>query len=210
MTTGMGIFFALFACLVLAWPSDRARRLSDFGLGGPFAIAAALVGWVLSSLALMALPLLAAWLVMKLVPDGLFVWRWAGIAVLFWLATSGKLTPALAYRPMAANDNAAVKGFLRTILHMTVQGYNVRLALVVAALAPQFLDSDAAAEPQILFAGLLFSAFSLLSATYFGLFPLNAHRFLNVLPARRKALKTGMNAFHQHGQTRISYRRQAA
>lgn len=210
MSAGMGILFSLFASLVLAWPSGRARRLTDFGTARTGTVVAALAGWVFSGLLLILPPLAAAYLLMRFYPEGLMIWRWVGLGALFWLATSGKLTPSVPFRPSAANDNSPVRGLYRTMRSMVIKGYSFRLALVVAAPLPQFFDEGRAAEPQILFAALLFSGLLLLAAAYYALFPHHANAFLNVIPERRKALKTGLNAYRQHGQTRISYRRKAA
>lgn len=210
MTAGMGLLYSLFASLLLVWPSERARRLVDFGPAHLGSATAALVGWTLSSLALIVVPLAAAFAVMTFYPDALVAWRWAGIGVMFWLATAGKLAPSVAYRPYAANDNQPVKGIFRVALDTALQGYSWRLGLIMASVLPQFLDSDRAPLPQILFAVLLFAGLTLLAAAFYGLFPKKAHAFLNVIPERRKAMKTGLNGYRQHGQTRISYRRKAA
>jgi threonine/homoserine/homoserine lactone efflux protein len=206
----MGIVYALFASLLLAWPSERARRLTDFGQGGLSAAAAALAGWILSGMAVLLPPLAAAYLALHLAPDFVEVWSWIGIAALFWLASTGKLAPSLAFRPFAANDNAPVRGNLRILSNLAARGYSWRIALVMASLMPQFLDTERPAEPQILFALLIYMAVMLLSAAFYGLFPQRAHLLLNLIPERRKALKSGLNGYRQHGQTRISYRRIAA
>ena len=210
MTAATGLLYALFAGIVLAWPSDRARLLSDFSHGSLVSAAAALSGWVLSSLALAALPLLAAFGLMTLSPGLVMLWRWAGLATVFWLATAGQLAPSLAYRPLAANDNMAVTGVWRVVARSFVKGYSWQMAVLVAAIMPQFIESTAPAAPQILFAAAVFAALTLLSAAFYGLFPARSHAFLNLIPERRKALKTALTGQHQHGQTRISYRRKAA
>ncbi|MBB4063534.1 hypothetical protein [Gellertiella hungarica] len=210
MTAATGLMLSLFALLVLGWPSERARQLTEFARTDLGTAAAALFGWIASSIALAALPLAAAFGIMNVSPGLIILWRWGGLAVLFWLATAGALAPSLAYRPMAANDNLPVRGALRIAVESAFRGYDWKTALLVAAVVPQFIDPDRAIMPQFLIAGAVFTGVTLLSAVFFGLFPARAHAFLNLLPARRKALKTSMGALHQHGQTRISYRRKAA
>lgn len=210
MAAGMGILYAAFACLLLAWPTERARRLADFGQGSLPAAAAALIGWVASGLAVLLPPLGAGFLGLSFAPELIEVWRWVGIAALFWLASSGKLVPSLAYRPYAANDNAPVRGSIRIIGNLAARGYSWRMALVMASLMPQFLDVRKEATAQIIFAALVYCGVMLLSAALYGLFPRRAHALLNLIPERRKALKSGLNGFRHHGQTRVSYRRIAA
>lgn len=210
MSAGMGILYALFTCLLLAWPTERARRLTDFGQGSLPAASAALVGWILSGLAVLLPPLAVGFLGLTLAPELIDIWRWLGIGALFWLTSSGKLVPSLAYRPYAANDNQPVKGNIRIIANLSARGYSWRMALIMASLLPQFLDHGRPALSQILFAALIYLGITLLSAAFYGLFPRRAHAVLNLLPERRKALKSGLNGYRQHGQTRISYRRIAA
>ena len=210
MSAGMGILYALFACLLLAWPTERARRLTDFGQGSLPAASAALIGWIVSGLAVLLPPLAAGFIGLTFAPEIVEIWRWIGIGALFWLTSSGKLVPSLAYRPYAANDNQPVKGNLRIIANLSARGYSWRMGLIMASLLPQFLDHTRPALQQILFAALIYLGITLLSAAFYGLFPRRAHALLNLLPERRKALKSGLNGYRQHGQTRISYRRIAA
>lgn len=210
MTATTAVMLSLFAVLVLAWPGERARQLTAFSRGDVSSAAAALFGWVLSSLTLAALPLAAAFGLLTVSPGMVILWRWAGLAVLFWLATAGALAPSLAYRPLAANDNLPVRGALRVARETALRGFDAKVALMVAAVLPQFIDTDRGPLPQLLIAGAVFAGVTLLAAVFFALFPTRAHAFLNLIPERRKALKSSMGALHQHGQTRISYRRKAA
>lgn len=210
MSAATAVMLSLFALLVTGWPGERARQLTAFSRGDLASASAALAGWVLSSLALVGLPLAAAFGFLSLSPGLLILWRWAGLAVLFWLATAGALAPSLAYRPLAANDNYPVRGALRVARIAALRGFDWKIALLVAAVLPQFIDADRGPVPQLVIAGAIFAAASLLAAAFFGLLPARAHAFLNLIPERRKALKSSMGALHQHGQTRISYRRKAA
>lgn len=210
MTAATAVMLSLFALLVLAWPGERARQLTAFGRGDLVSATAAIAGWILSSLAIAALPLLTAFGLLNLSPGMVILWRWAGLAVLFWLATAGALSPSIAYRPLAANDNFPVKGAFRVIRETALRSFDGKVALLVAAVLPQFIDSDGGPLPQLLIAGAIFAGITLVSAAFFALLPARAHAFLNLIPERRKALKSSMGSLHQHGQTRISYRRKAA
>ncbi len=210
MTAATAVMLSLFALLVLAWPGERARQLTAFSRADLASAGAALFGWILSSLALAALPLAAAFGLLILSPGMVILWRWAGLAVLFWLATAGALAPSLAYRPLAANDNLPVRGVFRVVRETALRGFDAKIGLLVAAVLPQFIDTDRGPLPQLIIAAAIFAGISLLSAAFFALLPARAHAFLNLIPERRKALKSSMGALHQHGQTRISYRRKAA
>lgn len=210
MSAGMGILYMLFACLLLAWPTERARRLTDFGHGSIAAAAAALVGWMVSGVCVLLPPLMLGLAALTSAPEALEIWRWAGIAALFWLTTSGKLVPSLSYRPVAANDNAPVKGNMRIVANLSARGYSWRMASIMASLLPQFLSGGRPIDAQILFIAFIYMGMLLLSAAFYGLFPRRAHALLNLIPKRRKALKSRLNAYRRHGQTRISYRRIAA
>lgn len=210
MSAGMGLMFFLFAGLLFGWPSERARRLAALRAGRYSVAFAAVLGWVLSGLAIAAPPLAVAYGLMIYFPIGLLVWRWAGVIALFWLATAGALSPSFAYRPYAANDNHPRGGLHACFAAMSLKGYSWRLGLMVAALLPQFFDAEFAPEPQILFASGIFTALTLAAAAFYGLFPERAHEIMNALPERHKALKTGFASLHQHGQTRVHYGRKAA
>lgn len=210
MTATTAVMLSLFAILVLAWPGERARQLTAFSRGDFTSAASALFGWVVSSLIMAALPLGIAFGLLSHSPGIVILWRWAGLAVLFWLATAGALAPTLAYRPLAANDNLPVRGALKVVRETALRSFDVKVALMVAAILPQFIDTDRGPLPQLVIAGAIFTGVTLLAAAFFGLFPGRAHAFLNLIPERRKALKSSMGALHQHGQTRISYRRKAA
>lgn len=210
MSAGLGLVYLLFACILLAWPTERARRLTDFGQASLTASAAAVLGWVVSGLCVLLPPLVLGFTVLTFLPEALEIWRWVGIAALFWLTSSGKLVPSLAYRPFAANDNASVKGGIRIVANLSLCGYSWRMASIMASLLPQFLSDGRPIDAQILFIALVYAGVLLFSAAFYGLFPRRAHTLLNLIPERRKALKSGLNAHRRHGQTRISYRRIAA
>ena len=210
MTAATAVMFTLFAVLVVGWPGERARQLTSYSRGDLLSAAAALIGWILSTLALAGLPLAVAFGLLHVSPGMLVFWRWAGLAVLFWLATAGALAPSLAYHPLAANDNLPVRGTLKVVRETAIRSFDMKIALLVAAILPQFIDTERGPLPQIFIAGSIFAAGTLLAAAFFGLLPTRAHAFLNLIPERRKALKSSMGALHQHGQTRISYRRKAA
>lgn len=210
MTAATAVMLSLFALVVLAWPGERARQLTAFGRGDIASATAALAGWIVSSLAIAALPLIAAFGLLDASPGVVVLWRWAGLAILFWLATAGALAPSIAYRPLAANDNFPVRGAFRVIRETAIRSFDGKTALLVAAVLPQFIDADRGPLPQLVIAGAIFTGITLVAAAFFALLPARAHAFLNLIPERRKALKSSMGALHQHGQTRISYRRKAA